>query len=310
MISVVIPLYNKEALVGRTLESVLAQSYRDFEVVVVDDGSRDGSAAVVESFDDPRIRLIRQENAGVSAARNRGIAEARGEFVALLDADDIWMPEHLENLSNLISKYPQARAWSTNYINNLNGVSSNIILNKIPFNGESGILTNYFEVCSCSHPPICSISVCVEKKLFEEVGGFPVGVTSGEDLLTWARIAVKTDWAYSMKATAVYMMAESYSFTNKPPRHNDAGDPVCIGLKNLLKTDYSRKNELRHFIGRFYKMKASIDLRYGYRWITIKDCLNSLYYRPLAKETYPILILSLMPSFIQRKVFRIRSLQG
>ena len=307
MISVVIPLYNKEKSIAHTLKCVLNQTYRDFEVVVVDDGSKDHSPAVVEQFDDKRIRLIRQKNGGVSAARNRGIAEARGKYVAFLDADDVWKENHLENLANLISSYPQCRAWSTNYTNHLNGVDHPIILNKIPFNGESGVLTNYFEVSSCSHPPVCSITTCVEKSLLQEISGFPVGVTSGEDLLTWARIAIKTNWAYSLKATAVYMMPASNSFTERPTRPNDSGDPVCDGLKQLLKTEYGRKRELKHFIGRFYKMKASTNLRYGYRWTTLCECIKSLTYRPFAKETYPIILLALMPSFIQRKVFTIHS---
>lgn len=307
MISVVIPLYNKEKSIARTLECVLNQTYQDFEVVVVNDGSKDRSAAVVEQFTDARIRLIKQTNGGVSAARNRGIAEARGEYVAFLDADDVWLPDHLANLESLIINYPQCRAWSTSYINNENGVDHPIILNKLPFGGESGVLSNYFEVCSCSHPPVWSSAVCVEKSLLTEIGGFPVGVTSGEDLLTWARIAIKTDWTYSMKATAVYMMPITNTFTEKPTRPNDSGDPVCEGLKELLKSDYPKKRELKHFIGRFYKMKASTNLRYGERWSTLCECFKSLFYRPFAKETYPIMILALMPRFIQRRVFAIHS---
>ena len=137
MISVVIPLYNKEKSIAQTLECVLNQTYKDFEVIVVDDGSKDNSAAIVAQFTDTRIHLIRQENGGVSAARNRGIEEAQGKYVAFLDADDVWLTDHLESLVNLIRQYSQCRTWSSNYVNNINGTDYNIILNKIPFKRSS-----------------------------------------------------------------------------------------------------------------------------------------------------------------------------
>lgn len=104
MISVVIPLYNKEASIKQSLMSVLSQSYQDFEVVIVDDGSTDDSAAKVEEIHDPRVRLIRQENGGPSKARNTGVKNARGEWIVLLDADDELLPNGLETFQNIIDK--------------------------------------------------------------------------------------------------------------------------------------------------------------------------------------------------------------
>ena len=108
MISVVIPLYNKEKSITKTLESVSAQNYTDWECIVVNDGSTDKSAEVVErlTINDERFLLINQENAGVSAARNRGIVEAKGEYVAFLDGDDLWDASYLDELYKLISDYP------------------------------------------------------------------------------------------------------------------------------------------------------------------------------------------------------------
>ena len=101
MISIVIPLYNKEKQIAHTLQSVFAQTFQDFEIVIVDDGSTDNSVMEVKKFDDPRVLLIQQSNAGVSAARNRGIEEANGELIAFLDADDEWMPEFLQTILQL-----------------------------------------------------------------------------------------------------------------------------------------------------------------------------------------------------------------
>ena len=112
-ITVVIPLYNKEKYVARALRSVLNQSFSDFELVVVDDGSTDSSVAVVKRFKDPHMRLIAQQNQGVSAARNRGVAEARSEYVAFLDADDAYKPDFLDTLWTLHQFFPNGRFFAS-----------------------------------------------------------------------------------------------------------------------------------------------------------------------------------------------------
>lgn len=299
MISIIIPLYNKEASIATALRGVLAQTYQDFEVVVVDDGSTDGGAAVVETFTDPRIRLIRQENGGVSAARNRGIAEARGEHVAFLDADDEWMPEFLEEIAALQMEFPQCRAQATAYVNHDHEGYKPIVLNRLPFDGERGVLTNYFEVASYSHPPVCSICVCIERKLLQEIGGFPVGIKSGEDLLTWARIAVLTPWAYSLKPYAVYNMGEGYDKKNLPPRRQDEGDPVGKALKEIYQS-HSNLKGLRKYISHWHKMRASVAIRYGECRETLSEVGQSLKYNPLNYKVAMLGVLALLPAKIRQ----------
>jgi len=105
-VSVIIPVYNASRFIGETIKSVLSQTYKDFEIIVVDDGSTDNSADIVKSFGDKKIILIKQKNRGVSAARNTGIKASTGKFIALLDHDDLWLPEKLEKQIPLLEKNP------------------------------------------------------------------------------------------------------------------------------------------------------------------------------------------------------------
>jgi len=121
MISVVIPLYNKEKSIVRTLESVKAQTFTDYECIIVNDGSTDSSAQVVEQWikDNPhyalRFTLYTQPNGGVSSARNRGIQEAQGDYIAFLDGDDLWAPTYLEEVAKLIADYPDMGLYAMGY---------------------------------------------------------------------------------------------------------------------------------------------------------------------------------------------------
>lgn len=279
LFSVVIPLYNKEKQIAVTLQSVFAQTCADYEIIVVDDGSTDGSPAVVESLHDPRIRLIRQANAGVSAARNLGIAEARGEYIALLDADDEWRPEYLATIAALIRKYPQCDVFATNYSHvDSNGKTFPTILRKLPFDGDDGILYNYFEVASVSSPPICSICITARKEAFQSVGGFPLGIKSGEDLLTWARLAARYKIAYSKKPLAVFNV-EGYDRNERPKRIPAENDTVATELLKL-KDEFNPSN-INQYISFWHKMRAVIYMRLGMKSKSIKEAFKAARYNPL-----------------------------
>lgn len=303
MISVVIPLYNKEKQIAYTLQSVFEQTFQDFEIVVVDDGSTDNSVEEVEKFDDSRIRLIHQTNAGVSAARNRGIEEARGELIAFLDADDEWMPEYLATQYGLYQKYPECSVYACNYeFRDSEGKVTPTIIRKLPFEGEDGVLSNYFEVASCSHPPICSISIMVKKTAIQAIGGFPLGIKSGEDLLTWARLAVSGVIAYSRKSLAMFIRDEGLFNKDQQLRVPEKEDIVGQELKKLY-------NINRHIIGLnkyvalWHKMRTRIFIDKKDRRKAIKECLISMKYNMNVKILV-FLVLIFLPSSFSRKVFK------
>lgn len=174
MISIVIPLYNKKDQVSNTIATVLAQTYQDFEVIIVNDGSTDDSVAEVEKVQDSRIRLIHQQNAGVSVARNRGIEASKGDLIAFLDADDEWTPGYLETQYQLFRKYPDCGVFACNYeFRDTSGKISPTNIRKLPFTEKDGILSNYFEVASCSHPPLWTSAVMVKKKSNSVYRRFP-----------------------------------------------------------------------------------------------------------------------------------------
>ena len=260
MISIVIPLYNKEGQIANTLQSVFNQTFQDYEIVIVNDGSTDNSVEIVKQIKDSRIRLIEQSNQGVSMARNTGIRKANYDYIALLDADDEWKPTYLETQVDLINSFPECSVYACGYEFKQGNTIKPLILRKIPFEGEKGILDNYFEVASHSHPPICSINIVVKKGAFLSIGGFPVGIKSGEDLLTWARLAVKYKIAYSIKNLAVFVKMLSETGKSKPKERYSEKDEVLIGLFELYNSLFD--NEVKHcfkkYIFRWYRIQCII----------------------------------------------------
>jgi glycosyltransferase involved in cell wall biosynthesis len=158
---------------------------------------------VVKRFTDPRIRLVRQENAGVSAARNRGIAEARAELIAFLDADDEWSSEHLATIHRLAGQHPQCGAYATAFeVVTTGGTRVQPSFVDIPAVPYEGIMPNYFHTAfGCQI--VSSSTVAIPKRVFSVCGSFSVGVKNGEDMDLWCRIALKYPIAFSTYTGAV-----------------------------------------------------------------------------------------------------------
>ena len=300
-VSVVIPLYNKAPDVERAIQSVRSQSMGDFEIVVVNDGSTDNGPSIVEKIDDPRIRLLHQSNAGVSAARNRGIEEARSELIAFLDADDEWMPEFLDTILRLRRNYPECDVFATGYVYRYdNGPDRVPVISGLP-DGYEGVLENYFEVASRSDPPLWTSAVTVTRKAIRAVGGFPVGIISGEDLLTWARLAVDYEIAYTREALAAFCLGnidDSSTLRRVPEPHDRVGEMLgqALGGKQLRGGSA--------YLALWYKMRASCFLRAGFRRCAIRAALASVRYRKWNWRVYMYLVLAALPTVVSLRLMK------
>ncbi len=238
-VSVIIPLYNKEAYIGRTLDSVLAQTFTDYEIVIIDDGSTDHSADIVQRYTDPRLRLIAQANAGQGAARDRGMREARGEHFVFLDADDAWHPECLARLVALIRDFPQAGAVGVKYaMVNPDGSVVPAQLTALPNDFTRGLLPDYYANAMCD-TPLWSSSTLIPRRVIEEIRPAYTTSTFGEDLYLWCQIANRYPVGYDGQVSAYY--------------HRDADGRVSTTAKIqgelpfvTLLLDELRQGHLRH----------------------------------------------------------------
>ena len=194
------PLYNKADYVEKGIRSVLTQTYPHYELVVVNDGSTDNSAIVAEDIlkDVPNARLINQDNSGVSTARNNGVAQAKCDYICFLDADDWWDASFLQEMQQFIKDYPEAGIWGTNYWYVKKGNTH------VAVPCETGYINYPKLYAETSVMPLTSISVCIRKSLFSELGGFPLGIKLGEDFLLWSKIALHHKVAFLSKAVAYY----------------------------------------------------------------------------------------------------------
>ncbi len=196
--SVVIPLYNKADSVARTLASICEQRFTAAEIIVVDDGSTDGSAAKVAALNIPNLILVKQKNQGVSVARNYGVRLAQYQHIAFIDADDRWSPFYLYEMDNLIQRFPEHQCFASNYqkvVEDGDYRDPKLAIGDISPMGC--VMDNYFEVCAKGDLPFMSSSLVITKRLFKQLGGFPIGEAMGEDQALFSKIVLQGSLVYS-----------------------------------------------------------------------------------------------------------------
>ena len=237
MFSVIIPLYNKAPYIAKAIESVLGQTYRDFEVIVIDDGSTDQSLEVAKTFENKSITIISQPNSGVSTARNNGVKLAKYPYICFLDADDWWHPTFLEEMKQLITDFPDAGIYGSGYYIVKNG-QERIAPIGVSQGFERGII-DYCEVYAktlCM--PLTSISVVIPKHIFDEEKGFKSQLKFGEDFDLWIRIALKHKVILVNKPLAYYN--QDVDVNNRGVAVHKIYSPVNHFIFNL---DYLYDNE-------------------------------------------------------------------
>ncbi len=235
LISIIIPTYNRQGPVFRAIDSVLRQSYKDLEVIVVDDGSTDNTALWIKNYTDPRLKYFRAENKGVAAARNFGVEKAQADWISFLDSDDLWLKHklseqirfHDKNRDILISQTDDVWIRDSKRVNKMKKHTIR----------EGDIFEQSLRLCL-----VCCSSVMMKKSLFCETGGFDESLKTCEDYDLWLRILAKHEVGFIKKALVTKFGGHEDQLSKAFP----VMDKYRIySLEKLLKEDYLSAEQRR-----------------------------------------------------------------
>ena len=310
MFSIIIPLYNKAGYIEKALYSVLNQIYREFEVIIVNDGSTDDSLKNLQfvirtiqagelNFSD-KIKVIDQKNQGVSTARNNGVKAARYNYIAFLDADDWWEATYLEEMKKLIDEFPSAGIYGSSYYKVKNG--QNICAKTGVDSGFERGLIDYFRAYSKSlWMPLWTCSTIIKKEVFESENGFKPKLKLGEDFDLWMRVALKFPVALINKPLAFYN--QDVEINNRALGKLYPPEEHILWNLNFLKEEEKKNTYLKQLLDnlRTYGL-LEYYLSKNYRSVA-KQELNKVNWsnqpkKMVAKYKRPIFLLKLSADFM------------
>lgn len=252
MFSVIIPLYNKASYIEKAIRSVAAQTCRDFELIVIDDGSKDGGFEIAKKLFAALTPPLGgwgatcQSNQGVSVTRNNGVKLAKYDYIAFLDADDWWEASYLEEMKNLIAQYPEAGIYGSSYYKVKNGkhIQANI---GVPEGFQQGLI-NYFQVYAKTlWMPLWTGATVIKKSIFNEQNGFKPTLKLGEDFDLWVRVALKYPVAFLNKPLAYYNQDVEQANRAIGTKLHKPQEHMLFALKELYETE-KPDSDLKHLM--------------------------------------------------------------
>jgi len=304
LVSVVIPCFNAERFIGSAIQSVLQQDWPALEVIVVDDGSSDGSAELVRRMF-PSVVLLQQANQGVAMARNHGIAQARGEWIAFLDADDYWLPGKLSAQMEALRAMPEARmayaAWSVwesaapgpdpRYVADLLQASAD----EARWRGPTGWIYSQL-LLDCE---VWTSTVLVQRTLLDEIGVFDPGLRIGEDYDLWLRAARVTPIIRVPRPLALYRQHPA-SITRSAPAQNYRALVVSRAIQRWGYTCEHGRSARRHDVGRAlassWSQHAAAHLAVGHTQVARAAVWRALRFDPRHRPAWKLLLKSFLPA--------------
>lgn len=303
MFSVIIPVYNKENYVKDSIESVLNQNYADFELIIVNDNSTDNSLAIIENIKDERITIINRKERGYGgyAARNIGINKSKYEYVAFLDADDIWNNNFLSEINKLINKFPDYDVFSTAWEEkNANNSKKNAYYNKHKNNGIHSV-NDFYLKASLGCNPVCTISIAVKKNKIIEAGLFPQNKCKrGGDIETWMRLMLISKLVWSPYIGAVYNKNIPGTVT-KTISDIEVPHVFYSSKKIIPKFDKKTSFLIKKYVNYYSKISILHSIIFN---INKKEIIKS-FYKEVDKKMYMFLkLLSFLPSFILKPAYK------
>ena len=284
------PTYNRAHLIVESLESVFAQSYQDYEVIVVDDGSTDNTEEVLAPYLD-RIRYIKQENAGVSAARNHGIFEAKGEYIAFLDSDDLWFPEKLEKQMKVFQDYPTCAFVCCNA---MRGPSLSDPATKLQFASRPDSVLDFDLFATANY--VGTPTVLVKKHVFYRAGLFDTSFRVGEDFDLWVRIARHFECRYLAEPLGFFRDHEDNTMGNHLKRIDGARVRELQSVRWKRHSPEISKQYLR-YASQMYAGLAYHLRKQGLRKETLQNYKNAIRCCCVLSEKLPLAIRYLIYRF-------------